>query len=88
MPQAGLFKKDSNPLPHPPPFDDCTAVVESPARKKAGGFLLQELGHLLRLGRAIVSSATTIKESDHAATGKCIVRRFTQSQLLETMEVP
>jgi hypothetical protein len=39
IPQAGLFRNDKNPLPHPPPPVAWIAVVESPARKNASGLV-------------------------------------------------
>ena len=38
VPIAPFCKVVRNPAPHPPPSVLCTAVVESPAKKKAGGF--------------------------------------------------
>jgi len=52
MPQEGGCRKERKPLPQPP----FMAVVESPARKKAGGlsrvFVLQ--GHEAEVGDAVV----------------------------------
>ena len=39
-------------MPQPPPPADCTAVVESPARRKKGGFWALGLGLGLEEGRA------------------------------------
>jgi hypothetical protein len=36
-----LWRVVRNPFPQPPPQHDCAAVVESPARKNAGGKVAQ-----------------------------------------------
>lgn len=48
----------------PPPFDDCTAVVESPARKNAGGFAF---------GAAIADDVRDAMVARMGSVEKCIL---------------
>lgn len=57
----------------PPPPADCTAVVESPARKKAGGFALG------------VATAVDVKDANVASRGiveNCILTEGTDKAVI------
>lgn len=65
VPLAGLFRKEMNPVPHPP----LIAVVESPARTKDAGSVLQAARSLmafswLRLGVGLPETTVSRESND------------------------